>query len=302
MRGSSKLAAVVALCACAGVPATPASATEDQSAAAAKIIRPLRIVKTAQSSILKRGLLLKLERQGTFHLKVSSSTFDGPDGRLAKNRRAAVGIRGVRFVRLKLTRQGKSDVRACAARTITVRSGKGRKAVSAPLTRNSNECAPKPIDLSRADECDFIGQQDGSPCLFPFPSDFHTIADPSSATGRRVAFKAASMPRNAGGTPIAPGDYDKLDGFSPGSAILLKVPGLDSVAAMQQTGAAPINHIGRYAEPEQPIVIIDAATGQRHPIWSRWTRTRPRPRTPGCRSTRRRTSHRATATSSRCAT
>ena len=52
------------------------------------------------------------------------------------------------------------------------------------------------------------------------------------------------MPCNLIGTPIAPGDYDKLDGFSPGSAILLKVPGLDSVAAMQQAGAAPINHTG----------------------------------------------------------
>ena len=58
------------------------------------------------------------------------------------------------------------------------------------------------------------------------------------------------MPSNLIGTPIAPGDYDN-DGFSPGSTILLKVPGLDSPAALQQTGAAPINHIGRYAEPDR---------------------------------------------------
>ena len=30
----------------------------------------------------------------------------------------------------------------------------------------------------------------------------------------------------------------------------------------------PINHIGRYREPEQPIVVIDANTGKRWPIWA----------------------------------
>ena len=49
---------------------------------------------------------------------------------------------------------------------------------------------------------------------------------------------------------------------------MLKVPGLDSIAAMQRTGAVPINHIGEYARPDQPIVVIDATTGRRWPIWA----------------------------------
>ena len=29
----------------------------------------------------------------------------------------------------------------------------------------------------------------------------------------------------------------------------------------------PINHIGRYSDPDAPVVVIDATTGQRWPIW-----------------------------------
>ncbi len=50
--------------------------------------------------------------------------------------------------------------------------------------------------------------------------------------------------------------------------IITKVPGLDSQAAFDRTGAVPITDIGRYDDPNQPIVVIDAETGERHPIWS----------------------------------
>ena len=50
---------------------------------------------------------------------------------------------------------------------------------------------------------------------------------------------------------------------------------------MQRTGAVPINHIGRYRDPGQPIVVIDADTGKRWPIWAEIdsnATARPRPR------------------------
>ena len=49
---------------------------------------------------------------------------------------------------------------------------------------------------------------------------------------------------------------------APARRSCVKVPGLDTPAALAQTGAVPINHIGRYREPEQPIVVIDAEHGQ----------------------------------------
>jgi hypothetical protein len=131
---------------------------------------------------------------------------------------------------------------------------------------------PEPIDLSRADVCNFIaldaGQSASDPlCLLPFPDDFHTSADPSSATGRRVAFTNAAMPRNAFGEPIAAAAYNLNDGFSPGQAIVLKVPGLDTPAALAETMAVPLDHLGQYASKHAPVVVLDAETGERHPIW-----------------------------------
>jgi hypothetical protein len=124
------------------------------------------------------------------------------------------------------------------------------------------------VDLSHADRCDFIGQQKDSRCLFPFPDDYYTVHDPTTLTDRRVALKTAAMPANKNGVHIQAAPYNASDGFSPGQAIVVKIPGLSTKAALRRTGAAPINHIGRFRQPSQPIVVIDAETGKRWPIWA----------------------------------
>ena len=167
-------------------------------------------------------------------------------------------------MRIPLDEAGERKLAGCEGRTLRAKV-RGRKA-TASLVR-TGECAPQPIDLTRAGDCDFIGQQDGSLCMLPFPSDYYTVADPSSATGRRIDFHAAAMPDNASGKPIDPAPYALNDGFSPGETILVRVPGLDNPAALAQTDPAPIDHIGRYAESGTPVVVIDADTGERVPIW-----------------------------------
>ena len=59
-----------------------------------------------------------------------------------------------------------------------------------------------PVDLSAADRCDFIGQQQGSRCLLPFPDDYYTVRDRRTATGRRVNLQTAAMPANVRGVHI----------------------------------------------------------------------------------------------------
>jgi hypothetical protein len=108
--------------------------------------------------------------------------------------------------------------------------------------------------------CDPI---DPAACLLPFPNDFFTVPDPSTATGRRVHLVAESMPRNAQGNPIDPTGWSGNDGFSPGAEILAHVPGID----LTRTGVAPITDMGRSLASDAPIVLLNTRTRERHPYW-----------------------------------
>ncbi|HEY7256572.1 MAG TPA: hypothetical protein VH476_07795 [Solirubrobacterales bacterium] len=124
-----------------------------------------------------------------------------------------------------------------------------------------------PIDMSNAANCDFIAEPGNALCLLPFPDDYYTRPDNTSPTGRRVDLQTAGMPANAAAIHIDATPYNASDGFSQGSTILLKVPGIDTAADVHATGAVPINHIGRYRRHDAPVVVIDAKTGRRWPIW-----------------------------------
>ena len=58
------------------------------------------------------------------------------------------------------------------------------------------------------------------------------------------------------------------DGFSPGNAIILKVPGLDTPAAFNNSGLVPLSNLHAYDDPNQSVIVIDADTGERHPVWA----------------------------------
>ena len=62
-----------AICACAAALAAPVSHAQPVPGAA-KIIRPIKVVKSDQASILKRGLLLRLRHSRKYSLKVTSAT------------------------------------------------------------------------------------------------------------------------------------------------------------------------------------------------------------------------------------
>ncbi|MDQ1521547.1 MAG: hypothetical protein QOI55_2620, partial [Actinomycetota bacterium] len=115
------------------------------------------------------------------------------------------------------------------------------------------------VDTTRG--CDFIAPKR---CLLPFPNDYFTRADATTATGRRVAFKRAAMPANKDGVHIDPREWDRNDGFSPGSAATIHVAGLD----VARSGLPPITDVERSLATDSASVIVDAGSGQRHLHWA----------------------------------
>jgi hypothetical protein len=113
--------------------------------------------------------------------------------------------------------------------------------------------------------CDFT---DPAVCLYPWPNDYFTRSDRDTATGRRLNLKRASMPRNKDGRPIDPRDMNRADGFSPGSMLITKVPGLDTLAAARRSKLPPIGNLRRSLAKRSPVVVIGARTGKRHPVWA----------------------------------
>lgn len=109
--------------------------------------------------------------------------------------------------------------------------------------------------------CDPIA---GPACLLPFPDDWYTRPDPATPTGRRLDFTASDLPTSALAGPTDPTAWNRLDGFSPGSALVLTIPGLDPTASH----LAPVTDIGRSLAPDAPIVILDQTTGTRWPYWA----------------------------------
>jgi hypothetical protein len=105
-------------------------------------------------------------------------------------------------------------------------------------------------------------------CLLPFPNNLFTRPDRSSPTGRRVHLPAGAMPRSRTGQRVNVAPYDRADGFSPGSAAIVHVPGLDNATAFARTGAAGILDIARSLGRSQPIVMIDERTGRRVALFS----------------------------------
>jgi len=126
---------------------------------------------------------------------------------------------------------------------------------------NNNRNQTVSIDTPNADRCEIL---DSDNCMFPWPSSAFTVADDSTATGRRVNLATESMPANKQGVHVDTAEWNRNDGFSPSQMILAQVPGLD----LAQTGAPPITDLSRSLAPDSPVVVLRASTGERHLVFA----------------------------------
>ena len=133
--------------------------------------------------------------------------------------------------------------------------------------------APDPLPLTNDEEADLQAALESSPtgcdvlstrsCLLPFPSDDYTVEDTASATGRRVDLPDGLLP-NTDGTTLDVTEWNRNDGFSPSTPILVHVPGIDP----DLTALPPEGDVGVSTSAESATVIVDLDTGQLVPHWA----------------------------------
>lgn len=122
---------------------------------------------------------------------------------------------------------------------------------------------PELVHVARSAGCHPLGARDlvdglTSPatCLFPFPSFWTEHEDAASPTGVRVAIPAERLP--FAGPPLDPTPYNKADGFSPVTPILVHL-GVD----VDTTELAGIHSAERSLAPDAMVQLVDLETGKR---------------------------------------
>jgi hypothetical protein len=133
--------------------------------------------------------------------------------------------------------------------------------------------APEPVDLTDVESGELQTALEQTPtgcevldtrsCLLPFPSDTYTVEDRSTGTGRRVDIPQGLLP-NVDGVTLDPTAWNRNDGFSPSTPILVHVPGIDP----DLTNLPSEGDIGMSLTEESATVIVDLDTGLLVPHWA----------------------------------
>ncbi len=100
-------------------------------------------------------------------------------------------------------------------------------------------------------------------CMLPFPNDYYTTPDRAMANGIRIDFPAGALTAATGGS-FDPTDWERNDGFSPGSTVLAQVPGID----LARSAVAGQSAMGASLAGDAPVVLYNATTGTRWPYWA----------------------------------
>jgi hypothetical protein len=104
--------------------------------------------------------------------------------------------------------------------------------------------------------------------LLPFPNDAYTKRDKTTDTGRRLNLPRSLMPSNKDGVRIDPTDMNRADGFSPGSMIIVRIPGLDNEQALKRSRLPGLADLSASLRKRSPVVVFNARTHKRHPVWA----------------------------------
>ncbi len=100
-------------------------------------------------------------------------------------------------------------------------------------------------------------------CGYPFPSNHWLVDDGTTATGKRVAFGAETLPVHPDVGPIDPALVGDSDGFSTGQALLTHLPGATIAGLPTQFDIETSLDVG-----VSPTILLDVETGELVPHFS----------------------------------
>lgn len=107
-------------------------------------------------------------------------------------------------------------------------------------------------------------------CGFPFPSNVWLVDDPTTVTGKHVAFGAKTLPFSAPkNVQTNPQVWTLSDGFSPGVGPLTFIAGA-TVTGLANPDTIPVSIAasGSPPVPSSPTIVIEADTGTLVPHWA----------------------------------
>ena len=108
--------------------------------------------------------------------------------------------------------------------------------------------------------CEALNPSGGN-CLFPYPSSFFEADDVATPTGKRINYGKLALPANTSNVHIDPTAWnDQLDGFSPGTMMLVNFPqGVDVALSNLNTWQ---NYLPSLNPATSPTILLDYDTGE----------------------------------------
>ncbi|MBK5111876.1 MAG: hypothetical protein JJE10_11065, partial [Thermoleophilia bacterium] len=244
----------------------------------------IKVLTKGQAALLatkKLNLQIRSTAQTTMRVRVKQG---GTTKRFA-NRLVRFNKPKTKKISIPMNQKGRKDLSTCGDKTVKPvskysmhkRGKKNRKATDKTrLAKKQGLCdnpPPPPPEFvtvplgDNPERCDWF---DTTVCLQPFANDYFT-KDAATPTGKQLNLNPASTPINTGNASpvnLSVTDINRGDGFSPGNLITLKIPGLDTPTAFDNTGLVGLGDISRYMDADQPLLLIDAKSGKRQPVWA----------------------------------
>ncbi|MGK2932352.1 MAG: hypothetical protein ACSLFD_06235 [Solirubrobacterales bacterium] len=229
-------------------------------------------VKTKNQAALLNANKLTVKVRSSAKSKVKLSVLSGGKSNRFKKKTVKFKKKGAKTVKLALTKNGRTALKKCGAKTVKVIGSykKGKKNAKAKkskkLAKQASRCVDPPTPVTPKEPV--CNPLDKKVCMQPWPSNLYTRADTSTATGLRLDIPEAATPKNRLNETVDTTDFNRADGFSPGNSIITKIPGVDTPAAFDNSGIPGLDDIGSSTDADSPVLLLDAATGERQPFWA----------------------------------